>query len=565
MRTIDLFKKAQTTAPVDLPKYNPGEMILRLTPAAQVQPSKANPLGFRPEVLAFLNELRDYGLWRIEPLVQLGFQVWPMAVLGPAVDGPPPVVPLAIMPVAFMGTTMQELYRYLQFGDNASLRRDATPSGDRWIPAGPFVPPRLPNLPVPTQQEIRRRLMLRFDPDQLTEAMSQRITHLAQRRLLLGRRPPLMLDIERTPLRLIADQPYGDRPERDPVLLETLPGGDLGNNLIAAKVGQTLVDPEEVYPRGWHKSQVDYAAKAACMEELTATVAVLDSGADTKHPALDGVVTPGDPNYIVDNAGHGTHVCSILAGRAMSSQAPPVGMLPKGKLLVYKVMSNDLVKWGGRYYYPVDSVLYASALFDLRPKVAAKLLRVINLSLGGETPLSANEKADLDTLAALGAVIVAAAGNHPTKGDFTGVLYPAAYAATVSVGAYRLNLPNPNVATDGYPYEWEYSNYGGGKSQQVGSGRSSVDVFAPGRNIFAALPVTYGSLIPLLNQGYLTGTSMATPMVAAVVAAYLANNPDKGFAEVLVELKNTLDLKLYSAARLTLSSFAVCPPPTPAQ
>ena len=131
----------------------------------------------------------------------------------------------------------------------------------------------------------------------------------------------------------------------------------------------------------------------------------------------------------------------------------------------------------------------------------------------------------------VGGLNVAAAGNHDLPGDFKGVLYAAAYAATVSAGAFRLSLKNPNVLISS-AMEWEGSNSGGPNTQQVGIGRSSVDVFAPGRNIWAALP-NYGALITMQGRGYLTGTSMAAPIVAGVVAAYLYKNPAKTFADVL--------------------------------
>ena len=132
--TVKLFKVFEGVQAGDIPAYQPGEMILRLTPASQVPPTPANPLGLRVKVLEFLSELTQYGLWRIEPLVQLERRVWETNVVGsPTVDGPPPVVPMALMPPA-LGPLMQGLYRYLQFGDNASLQQDAVRAGDQWVP-----------------------------------------------------------------------------------------------------------------------------------------------------------------------------------------------------------------------------------------------------------------------------------------------------------------------------------------------------------------------------------------------------------------------------------------------
>ena len=92
-----LFDRIDTeTPPQSIPKFNPGEMILRLTPDAQVPPtllnSVSNPLLLRQPVLKFLAELRSYGLWRIEPLVQLGRQVWIIPDI-PSGSVPPPGPP----------------------------------------------------------------------------------------------------------------------------------------------------------------------------------------------------------------------------------------------------------------------------------------------------------------------------------------------------------------------------------------------------------------------------------------------------------------------------------------
>ena len=116
----------------------------------------------------------------------------------------------------------------------------------------------------------------------------------------------------------------------------------------------TALKGEEVYKFGWwYRDHLGYDAKAKCME-VPATVAVLDSGVDSNHPALTGVITAGFSNQLIkDYAGHGTHVCNILAGRvAPSAGLNHPGMLPQGTLVVYKVMSNTLGVFGGQLYYP---------------------------------------------------------------------------------------------------------------------------------------------------------------------------------------------------------------------
>ena len=373
----------------------------------------------------------------------------------------------------------------------------------------------------------------------------------------------MMLDIERTPMRMIITRP-STGPEMDEPI-----GRRSAGSMFRASKNVAQVDPvttalkgEDVYKFGWYRDHLGYDAKAQCMS-VKATVALLDSGVDSDHPALTGVITAGFSNQLIkDYAGHGTHVSNILAGRAATSAGLDyAGILPQGTLVVYKVMSDQLGVYGGQIYYPVDTTRYHTALAHVLDRVVGKELRVINLSLGGETPLGENEKTDIDNLKAKGAVIVAAAGNHRIAGDFTGVLYPAAYVATISVGAFRLEPSIPSKADSGLPFEWEATNYGGPNTQQVIDGRTSVDIYAPGRNVWSALP-TYNSLSPATNSGYLSGTSMAAPIVAAVVAAYLVNNPSMEFEQVLQNLMaNSSELPPHRFKRLDLRKFPVCSKP----
>ncbi len=405
---MKLFKVFEGVQAGDIPAYQPGEMILRLTPASQVPPTPANPLGLRVKVLEFLSELTQYGLWRIEPLVQLERRVWETNVVGsPTVDGPPPVVPMALMPPA-LGPLMQGLYRYLQFGDNASLQQDAVRAGDQWVPVV-TVPTRAPGLPVAVQQEVRRRLMLRFDPSRLDEHQARAIVHLAER-WLNGGRSALMVDLERVPMRLLADQPYGAKPFRDwtEPTSPAVGGGHAAMQKVAGPVTTLEVKAEDVYLPDWHEKCIALAGKT-CLQ-VAPMVAVLDSGIDYGHPAFPaGSVEKGFPGYSEDYAGHGTHVCAIIAGRPPGQNSGYQyrgGILPQAKLLVFKVMSNQLYQ-GTKKYYPVDSVRYATALYKLRARIPDDL-RVVNLSLGGQLPLSNNEKADLTELNDRGAVVVAA-------------------------------------------------------------------------------------------------------------------------------------------------------------
>ncbi|MBI3509802.1 MAG: S8 family peptidase [Bacteroidetes bacterium] len=102
---------------------------------------------------------------------------------------------------------------------------------------------------------------------------------------------------------------------------------------------------------------------------------------------------------------------------------------------------------------------------------------------------------------ARGIVLVAAAGND----NSSNVFYPAAYAYVIAVGS-----------TDPDDSRSYFSDYG-----------SWIDVMSPGSGILSTLPEGNNT------YGYLSGTSMACPLVAGLVSLEYAVNP--GFTESQAE------------------------------
>lgn len=49
-------------------------------------------------------------------------------------------------------------------------------------------------------------------------------------------------------------------------------------------------------------------------------------------------------------------------------------------------------------------------------------------------------------------------------------------------------------------------------------GATSVDIAAPGSDIISTIPTSFGDFMSYGSYGYLSGTSMATPLVAGVAA-----------------------------------------------
>jgi subtilisin family serine protease len=118
-----------------------------------------------------------------------------------------------------------------------------------------------------------------------------------------------------------------------------------------------------------------------------------------------------------------------------------------------------------------------------------------------------------------GGIFVAAAGNNAIDNDLPNARsYPASY-----------NIPGviSVAATDSNDGLANFSNFG----------VSTVDIAAPGVNILSTLPTEAGG-----PYGLLSGTSMASPTVAGVVALIRSVKPTASAVEVRELLINSSDL-----------------------
>ena len=249
-------------------------------------------------------------------------------------------------------------------------------------------------------------------------------------------------------------------------------------------------------------------------------VAVIDTGCDVHHPELtsniwfnpgeSGIDESGIPkahngiddddngfvddvhgwNFAADNGdlednhGHGTHIAGIIGARKVDG-VMSAGVAPQVSLMILK-------------YYDTE----ASGKANLDHTVAAIRYAVrmgadiINYS-GGGVVRSREEEEALRWASEQGVLVVAAAGNEGSNSDFYH-FYPADY-----------ELPNilSVAALDRNDKILSLSNYG----------LHTVDLAAPGKNIYSTLP---GGL-----YGYMTGTSQATAFVTGVAALLMANDP----------------------------------------
>ncbi|RDE36355.1 peptidase S8 [Parageobacillus thermoglucosidasius] len=242
--------------------------------------------------------------------------------------------------------------------------------------------------------------------------------------------------------------------------------------------------------------QIDKALQLAGKHSVT--VAVIDSGVDTKHPDLKAQLLPAynavNPAGPVVKDIHGTHVAGII-GATANNGVGAHGINPNVKILPIDVFNGE---WGASDYVIAQGILYA----------IEKGAKVINMSLVGYFNSPILEDAVKKAIDA-GVTVVASAGNEAT--DEYAV--PASYEGVISVGA-----------TDSKNHLANFSNYG-----------PSVDIVAPGVDVYSTVyDPTKGA-----SFAELSGTSMASPVVAGVASLILSKYPDLKPYEVEAILEKT--------------------------
>jgi serine protease len=234
------------------------------------------------------------------------------------------------------------------------------------------------------------------------------------------------------------------------------------------------------------------------------------------HPDLAGQVLAGkaflkgttDKNALnpkIDSCGHGTHVAGTIAALRDNNKIGVTGAAPGAKILPVKVLNCSG---------------YASDVANGIKWAADNGAKVINLSLGG-TSSDAGQNAAIAYARSRGAVVIAAAGNNwfsatCNPGGNNATSYPGASAGVIGVGAIDTGFGRSC-----------FSNVG-----------SYVDVAAPGTNILSTYPPAK-TLSGYAPYAYMSGTSMATPHVAAAAALVLSKWPTCTPDKVEKRLENT--------------------------
>jgi hypothetical protein len=206
-------------------------------------------------------------------------------------------------------------------------------------------------------------------------------------------------------------------------------------------------------------------------------VAVIDSGIDSAHPELKGVVAGRFDAFKGDPAPHkhGTAMASAIAAHGRL-----LGVAPAAHILAVRAFDDA----------PAGAHATTDRILDGLQWVAGSGARVVNMSFTGPADTSIHDM--VASLRRKGLVLVAAAGNDGPRAP---AAYPAAYPEVIAV-----------TATDADDHLLKVANHGG-----------YVAVAAPGVDVFVAAP---GGA-----YDFTTGTSVAAAHVSGLAALLIARNP----------------------------------------
>lgn len=206
-----------------------------------------------------------------------------------------------------------------------------------------------------------------------------------------------------------------------------------------------------------------------------------------------------------DSSWHGTHVAGTIA--ALTDDTIGVAAIaPNASILPARVLG----KCGGYTSDIADAVTWSSGGTVGGVPANPTPARVLNLSLGGRGACGATMQNAINGAIGRGSSVVVAAGN--SNADAVNFM-PANCNGVVTVAAHSSNGHRA----------W-FSNYG-----------ATVEVSAPGVGIWSTLNTGTQGPITDTYDSY-SGTSMAAPHVAGVVALMLAADPGLSPAQVSTNL-----------------------------
>ncbi|MDE7222095.1 MAG: S8 family serine peptidase [Ureaplasma sp.] len=240
-------------------------------------------------------------------------------------------------------------------------------------------------------------------------------------------------------------------------------------------------------------------------------VGVIDSGISL-HNDLISNLTEGYDFYLdksdtLDKLGHGTHVAGIIGAKGNNALGV-AGINWDVTLVPLKVFSA--------FGTTNISTLVKAIAFAISSFETSNPIQILNYSIAGyeETP-------EIEAIIRqYPGLVICASGNASANLD-TINCYPSHYASSL----YENSISNMIVVGN--------SNFNDRKTDESNYGKCSVDLFAPGEQIYSTLPGN--------DYGYKSGTSMATPFVTGVAALLLSKYPNMSPSEIKTTILQNVD------------------------
>lgn len=285
-----------------------------------------------------------------------------------------------------------------------------------------------------------------------------------------------------------------------PTIQSRLGDGALAFSELARDLAGKKLSRDAVRLGQWQIDMLDAVRAWRHSTGAGVTVAVIDSGVAAGHPDLKGqvlagldLVRPEGGDGTADEAGHGTTVAGLIAGRGTDGEGVR-GLAPDAKILPVRVLD-------GSNEYKNPAVVAEGIVWAVDQGA-----KVINLSLGSslDSPLLAEA---IDYAFARDVVVVACVGNTMVGGA-SRVWHPAREPGVLAVTAVR---PDGRL--------WAESLTG-----------PETVLAAPGSGLLGARPDGYAQV---------EGTSFAAPLVAAAAALIRAQSPEMSAANVVQRLIST--------------------------
>jgi serine protease len=320
--------------------------------------------------------------------------------------------------------------------------------------------------------------------------------------------------------KLGGDQLVTLKPGLDPVvaaaLLSKLPNVEYACPNYIRHALEVPTDPNYGSQWGWPKIAAP-AAWDITTGDASITVGVIDTGINYTHPDLAANVWTGPGgihgyNFInnttnpMDDNGHGSH-CSGTIGAVANNGTGGVGANWNVKIMGLKFLDAGGSGTDANAIRAIDWVIDQNNLGNAN-------VRVLSNSWGGYGASPALKSA-IERARDAGIVFAAAAGNESFDIDSS--------SCVEAPGGLNVSNIVTVAATDSGDAMAYFSNYGSSK----------CDLGAPGVNIYSTW----------LSTGYntISGTSMATPHVAGVLALTLAGNPALSMAGLIDQVLANVD------------------------